>query len=424
MEQIQHCRICGNSDLIPIINLGTQFLTGVFPKNTSQQITSGPLELVRCNDEHNERACGLLQLKHSYNSDELYGANYGYRSGLNKSMVQHLKKIVEQVVALTNLKNGDYILDIGSNDGTLLSFYPENLGINLIGMDPTGDKFRAFYQDRIQLIPDFFSAEEVRKKLGSKKVKIVTSISMFYDLESPLQFVEEVCDVLDDEGVWVIEQSYMPTMIEVTAYDTICHEHLEYYGLKQILWMAEKVGLKIISLGLNDTNGGSFCVMLAKKTASYPEDIKSISALLQKEKGMELVTHIPYEAFNLRVKKHKDSIVRFFEEQDRENHLILGYGASTKGNVIIQYCGITQGQIPFIAEVNPDKFGSYTPGSLIPIISEEEARKMKPDCFFVFPWHFRKSIIEREQAYLKSGGKFFFPLPNLEMYSRQSNTQL
>jgi|WetSurMetagenome_2_1015567.scaffolds.fasta_scaffold00720_15 NDP-4-keto-2,6-dideoxyhexose 3-C-methyltransferase len=416
MRQIDRCRLCGNSDLISIINLGNQFLTGVFPKKKEQQITSGPLALVRCNDVHNSEACGLLQLEHSYDLDELYGTNYGYRSGLNSSMVDHLESIVNLVSGTINLGQGDYVLDIGSNDGTLLSFYPENLDLNLIGMDPTGTKYLEFYQKRIQLIPKFFSSVELLKIIGSKKVKAVTSISMFYDLESPLDFIREVNEILDDDGVWVIEQSYMPTMLEVTAYDTICHEHLEYYGLKQILWMTAQAGLKIISLSLNDTNGGSFCVMMAKVGSSYPECTHSIAELQQKELKMRLNTDLPYVEFNQRVIQHKKDIIQFLDLCRQEDKKVLGYGASTKGNVIIQYCVINQEQIPFIAEVNPDKYGSFTPGSLIPIISEKDALDMDPDYFFVFPWHFRKNIIGKEKSFLDSGGKLFFPLPTLDFY--------
>jgi NDP-4-keto-2,6-dideoxyhexose 3-C-methyltransferase len=331
-------------------------------------------------------------------------------------MVEHLESLVDLVTGTVNLVQGDYVLDIGSNDGTLLSFYPETVGLNLVGMDPTGSKLLEFYQKRIQVIPSFFSAAELCKIIGSKKVKAVTSISMFYDLESPIDFMRDVYEILDDEGVWVIEQSYMPTMLEVTAYDTICHEHLEYYGLKQILWMVARVGLKIISLSLNDTNGGSFCVMLSKQGSSFPECTSSIAKLQQKELKMQLNTAIPYIEFNHRVKQHKKDIIHFMNSCSQENKKVLGYGASTKGNVIIQYCGINQGQIPFIAEVNPDKFGSFTPGSLIPIISEIAALEMNPNYLFVFPWHFRKNIIEKEKSFLANGGKFFFPLPTLNFY--------
>jgi NDP-4-keto-2,6-dideoxyhexose 3-C-methyltransferase len=417
IKEIEHCRICGGTDLKPVIDLGTQTLTGIFPRTKEQKITSGPLELVRCNDGKNDHGCGLLQLRHSYDLDEMYGQNYGYRSGLNQSMIDHLKGIVGEIETIANLQKNDFILDIGSNDGSLLSYYPERQGLNLVGIDPTGEKFIEFYQKRINLIPTFFSAEMIRKTFGSQKMKVITSISMFYDLESPIQFMREIFEVLADEGVWILEQSYMPTMLNVTAYDTICHEHLEYYGLKQIMWMADRVGLKIISVSLNDTNGGSFCIALAKKSSPYAEAIKEVNGLRTKELEVGLNTEKPYREFTQRVGKHKIELVDFLTNIRNNGQKILGYGASTKGNVILQYCGLSKNEIPYIAEVNPDKFDSFTPGTLIPIISEQEAHQMKPDYFFVLPWHFRKGIIEKEKKYLESGGKLVFPLPEIEVFS-------
>lgn len=415
MKAIERCRICGGEDLKPVINLGVQSLTGIFPRSIDQKISAGPLELVRCNDEKNHSACGLLQLRHSFNLDEMYGKDYGYRSGLNQSMMAHLREIVRNIESIVDLQKDDNILDIGSNDGSLLSFYPEEKGLNLIGIDPTGIKFKEYYQKRITLIPTFFSAAEIRKNFRSKKMKVVTSISMFYDLEAPMQFVSEVYDVLDDEGIWVLEQSYMPTMLNVTAYDTICHEHLEYYGLKQIKWMADRVGFKIISVTLNDTNGGSFCISLAKKESHYPEAQLEMKMLFTEETDMGLSTDKPYQEFTQRVSAHRTDLEEFFATANRKGQKVLGYGASTKGNVLLQYCGISKAELPFIAEVNQDKFGCFTPGTLIPIISEKEAREMKPDFFFVLPWHFRKGIIEREKTFLENGGKLVFPLPRIEV---------
>jgi len=418
INEIQHCRICGSKNLQPIINLGSQTLTGIFPRSIDLKITSGPLELVRCNDEHDPNACGLLQLRHSYDRDEMYGLNYGYRSGLNQSMLTHLESIVTKIQEFTRLNPGDHVLDIGSNDGSLLSFYEDRPDIKLIGIDPTGIKFKNYYQPRIQLIPEFFSAAEIKKNFGSQKMRVITSISMFYDLEQPLQFVKEIEGALADDGIWVLEQSYMPTMLEVTAYDTICHEHLEYYGMKQIKWMADKVGLKIISATLNGTNGGSFCLTLAKNTSSYPEATAEIQALFEKETKMGLNTSAPYQAFTQRVHSHKEGLLKFFAQARKEGKTVLGYGASTKGNVILQYCGISKNDMPFIAEVNIDKFGCFTPGTHIPIISEQQAREMQPDYFFVLPWHFRKGIIEREQEYLNKGGVLVFPLPEIELVAK------
>lgn len=411
---IKACRICGNSKLISIVNLGEQSLTGIFPKNKTEKITSGPLEIVKCVEEKDNSTCGLVQLKHSYNNEEMYGANYGYRSGLNASMVAHLQSIVNKTVELVSLKPGDFIIDIGSSDCTLLKSYPFNEYL-LVGIDPSALKFIKYYPENIRLIPDFFSSEIVKSNFPGKKAKIITSIAMFYDLESPLDFMKEIYDILDEEGVWVFEQSYMPLMLERIAYDTICHEHLEYYGLKQIKWMLDKVGFKIIDIELNDTNGGSSRLSVAKQESSKPEAENKVKDILLNEGALQLSRMQVFEKFRDRVVKHRDKLIAVIKKIKNENKTIFGYGASTKGNVILQYCNITSAEIPFIAEVNEDKFGSFTPNTLIPIISEKEAKAMNPDYFLVLPWHFRENIISREQDFLNSGGKLLFPIPAIEI---------
>ncbi len=416
-KEISQCRICGNSNLVSILNLGNQTLTGVFPKSKDEVVTSGPLELVKCHGGENENFCGLVQLKHSYRMEELYGENYGYRSGLNQSMVTHLHSKADNILKRISVLPGDLVIDIGSNDSTLLQAYPNN-GIILLGIDPTGNKFKQHYPEHIQLMPDFFSAAAVNTAYGTKKAKIITSIAMVYDLEDPIDFMEQVHEVLADDGIWVFEQSYLPTMLEMNAYDTVCHEHLEYYCHKQIKWLTDRTGFKIVDCELNSVNGGSFSVTVAKANSPYPENTLLINQLLHEEDSRGLGTLEPYREFNRRVFNHREELCRFLQKTISDNKKILGYGASTKGNVILQFCQLTEKDIPFIAEVNTDKFGRYTPGTHIPIISEAEAKAMKPDYFMVLPWHFKKSIVDREKAYLKSGGKLFFPLPFLEVIER------
>lgn len=414
-KKISSCRICGNKQLISVLNLGNQALTGVFPKSKDTKITIGPLELVKCDDSVNKDNCGLLQLKHSYESTEMYGENYGYRSGLNSSMVKHLNDIVTQIKARINFKKGDLVIDIGSNDSTLLKQY----GISdctYAGIDPTSEKFKNYYEPHVKRIPEFFSADTVKKHFGDKKASVITSIAMFYDLENPIDFVKDIHSVLDDNGIWVFEQSYMPLMLEQNAYDTICHEHVEYYALKQIKWMLDKVGFKIIDIEMNDINGGSFKITAAKKTSPvHTECIDKIKSIEKHEDGLKLNTMIPYEKFKKDIEKHKEELTFLLKKLKSEGKKVLGYGASTKGNVILQYCNIDSSILPFMAEVNPDKFGSYTPGTFISIISEEDAKKLNPDYFVVLPWHFKENIIQREKQFIETGGKLLFPLPKIEL---------
>jgi len=406
-SEISKCRISGSTNLVNVLSLGEQYLTGVFPKTKGEKITKGPLDLVWCPDS------GLLQLKQSYNLDEMYGNNYGYRSGLNKSMVDHLTNKVLSIERLVHLTESDFVIDIGSNDATLLKAYQKK--VKKIGIDPTGIKFKEFYTNGIELIPDFFSAKVFSDAFPNAKAKVITSIAMFYDLEKPKVFVEDIASVLSDDGIWHFEQSYMPSMLRTNSYDTICHEHLEFYSFKVVKKLLEDGDFRVIDVQMNSINGGSFAITACKKNAHYKSNTQIIDWMLRQENDMGLDTPKPYRDFEERVFKHKKNLLEIIEALVKEGKKIIGYGASTKGNVLLQFCNITVNHIPYIAEVNEEKFGCYTPGTNIPIISENEARAMNPDYFLVFPWHFKHSILEREKEFREKGGKFIFPLPEIEI---------
>jgi NDP-4-keto-2,6-dideoxyhexose 3-C-methyltransferase len=412
-REIRECRICGNTDLQEVFTLGPQALTGVFPRTRDEKVTTGPLTLVKCSEDGDEPGCGLLQLRESYNPDEMYRGSYGYRSGLNQTMVQHLQHITNRITQLVPLQNGDVVLDIGSNDATLLKAYPP--GPTLIGIDPSAVNFRQYYPEHVTLVTDFFTAAAYRSAVGNRKAKVVTSIAMFYDLDAPLRFAEDIKSILAEDGVWVFEQSYMPTMIERNAYDTVCHEHLEYYGLRQIQWIAEHVGFRILDVELNDINGGSFRVTVAHERSNYRPSSDRASKLLRQEAAAHLDLLRPYISFKKTVFAHRDELRQTVAEIRQRDEMILGYGASTKGNVVLQFCGFTEKDIPAIAEANPEKYGRFTPGTLIPMISEQEARDRHPKYFLALPWHFREAFLKREQAFLSGGGKFLFPLPKVEI---------
>lgn len=412
--EMKKCRICGNENLVSIINLGTQKLTGVFP-HPNENVGDGPLELVKCMPKYKgSGCCGLVQLKHSCVGEEMYGTNYGYRSGLNQDMVNHLTDISDMIQKLVQLKEGDIVLDIGSNDATLLKSY-RNKDLDLIGIDPTGAKFNKYYTDDIQLVADFFSAENFYKIRHGKKVKVVTSIAMFYDLENPQLFVNDIEEILDEDGIWILEQSYLPAMLETNSYDTICQEHLEFYCLTQIQWLVEKAGMRVINVCQNKVNGGSFQVTVAKRNSRFRTS-SNVEQLIKWELEKGFNTLQPFQEFKSKVELHKRQLLQFLKEEKSKGKMILGYGASTKGNVLLQYCGITSEYITAIAEVNEDKYGCVTPGTNIPIISEQEARNMGPDYFVVLPWHFRNFILNKEEEFRKkSGCKFVFPLPLFEI---------
>lgn len=402
---ITKCRICDNTKLISVVNLGEQKLTGVFPKDINIPITSGPLSIVKCDESNN--GCGLVQLSHSYDLEEMYGENYGYRSGLNVSMVNHLKDIHKLIEGQNILNDDDIILDIGSNDGTLLNMFDPKK-YNLVGIDPTASKFKEYYSTNINVIPKFFSKNIFTEYYDKQKAKIITSIAMFYDLDSPLTFMKEVYDILDQDGIWIIEHSYLPMMLNFLTYDTICHEHIEYYRMKQIKWMADRVGFNIAFATNNYINGGSIMIILHKNKS----DDFYVNKFLNIEIINKLDTINPYKVFANNVLNHKKTLINLIKQLNYNHKTVCGLGASTKGNVILQYCGFTKDDIKCIAEVNKDKFGHFTPGTNIPILSEEEVFKMNPDYLLVMPYHFKDGIVKNNSVYLKNGGAFIFPLPN------------
>ena len=409
LQAITACRVCGNRNLVPVLDLGEQYLTGTFPRsNDGKNISKGPIRLVKCHEGAN--SCGLLQLEHSYDLDEMYGANYGYRSGLNYRMVQHLKKKVETIREIVQLSSGDLVVDIGSNDGTTLGFYPEDL--TLVGVDPTAGKFRDYYKRHISVVPEFFSSTAVQSVAPGKKAKVVTSFAMFYDLEKPLDFVSQIQQVLHADGIWVFEQSYLPLMLETNAYDTACHEHLEYYGLAQVEWILDQVGMHVVGVELNDTNGGSFSVVAAHKNSSIKVNDAQLGAVRAKETLSAIGDLATYDAFRLRVENNRDQLRTTLGEFKKSGKRVCGIGASTKGNVVLQYCGFGPSDIEMIGDVNPDKFGSYTPGSWIPIRSEAEVLDSQPDVMLVLPWHFRQ-FFAASSAF--KGRQLLFPLPNIEL---------
>lgn len=404
---IECCRISGSRHLIPVLDLGEQSLTGIFPKRPDVPVTRGPLRLVWCPDS------GLVQLAHSFDLCEMYGESYGYRSGLNQSMVRHLGQKIRELERLADLEAGDAVLDIGSNDATSLKAYRTS-GLTRTGMDPAGARLHSHYPDDVRLIPDFFSAAAYRAA-SLPPPKLVTSIAMFYDLPDPIAFAREIERILAPGGIWHFEQSYLPSMLRLTSYDTVCHEHLEYYSLAVVQTILDAAGMRALDVKMNAINGGSFAVTAVRKSDRRRGSEAVVAWLLEQEARMGLDTPRPYREFEERVFRHRADLTRLLKTLAADGKTVLGYGASTKGNVVLQFCGITTAEVAAIAEVNEDKLGAYTPGTHIPIIPEAEARRMRPDYFLVLPWHFKDGILQREADYLASGGRMIFPFPEIEI---------
>ena len=401
--KIKNCRSCKNTSLTNLYSLGKHSLTGIFPSTKNSKITKGNLSMIICNK------CKLLQLENNFDANEMYGDNYGYMSSLNSSMVSHLKLKALSLKKKYNLKINNNILDIGSNDGTFLSFF--NNKFKLFGCDPTIKKFSKYYRKDINQIPSFFTS----KLFKDKKFDLITSISMFYDLPDPLNFAKEIKSILHNDGVWHIELSYMPMMIKNRSYDTICHEHLEYYSLRSLKYLLDKADLKIINLSFNQINGGSIEVDIAKKKSKLKESKPLINWVLKSERLNKYNEIKKHKDFFIECQNHKVLLKNLLVTLKKQNKKIIGYGASTKGNVLLQYCNINSNLLNCISEVNKFKFNKYTPGSNIKIISEKKAKLKNPDYMLVLPWHFKDNILHREQKFLKNGGKLIFPLPDIEI---------
>ena len=407
-HKIEKCRVCGNEHYVTVLDLGDQYLSGIFPKSVDPDMYRGPLKLVKCDETTG--GCGHVQLEHTFDLPTMYGEEYGYRSGLNSSMVKHLQGKYEKIVSFLNLQKRDLVIDIAGNDGTFLGFFSPEL--KLVSIDPTSKKFSKYFKNHVDYIADFFTEKTYRSYFGEQKAKLITSFSMFYDLEDPCQFAKEVNAVLDpEEGIWVLEQSYMPEMLRVNSFDTVCHEHLSYYGMRQIKYIMDQAGLKIIDFEFNDVNGGSISVVVANKNSKYEEATLMLNDLIQEELDLKLNTTEPWVDFSFRIEECRVNFWKIIEECKKEGLRIAALGASTKGNVTLQTWGITPNDIQVVGEVNPDKDGSFTPGTWIPIKNENVVID-EYDVFVILPWHFKNFFINSLKF---KGKKLLFPLPNAEI---------
>jgi hypothetical protein len=415
----QTCRVCGSANLTPVIDLGAQYLQGSFVKSgvLSPPTRKLPTQLVRCDVTKNENGCGLLQLAHSFPPEILY-ANYWYRSGTNATMREHLAGIAKSALSLVKTVTPT-VLDIGCNDGTLLSNYPT--GSLKYGVDPS-DIANEIKGD-VRVVNTAFPSEQALSVLPEGGVDIVTSIAMFYDLEDPVAFAKSVGRLLKLGGVWLFEMSYLPLMLLQNSFDTICHEHLEYYSLAVLELIAARADMRIFKAELNNINGGSircYACHASDNTLGNADDRMFLHKLRIKEFEMELDTDGPYIAFQSRIDRLKDELNGLLFDIRARGERVHIYGASTKGNVLLQWYGINRVIVDCAADRNPQKAGSRTLGTDIPIVSEEKSRAAKPDYYLVLPWHFREEFLKREQQAILNGTKMIFPLPEVEIVGKQN----
>ena len=397
------CRNCEKNKFLKLSNIGYQPISSIFLKN-KKKIKNYSLDLFKC------KICDLVQLSKIANLKDMYGSEYGYKTSVSKLMINHLKEKFIRLKKLNILKKNSNILDIGSNDSTFLNFFINTSdNLNLYGIDPSASAFIENYNKKIKIIIDFFNQKTVKRYFRNNKTikfSLITSFAMFYDVEDPNTFCKDISNILEKNGLWILEFSYFPLLLKNLTYDQICHEHVVYYTLNTFNKIIKKNNLKIIDFSINEINGGSIEVICAKKNSKHKTKNKKINEILKKEK---LITQRDYDRFNLRVETSKKNLLLFLKNQKKSD--VIGYGASTKGNVILNYCGVTNKNISYICDANPSKIGKFTPGSYIDIISKERMRKINPKYLLVLIWSFKTEVIKQEKEFIKKGGKLVFPLP-------------
>lgn len=419
-KTIKRCRVCGNTGLKPVVDLGEQYLQGSFVKEMTEKppMRKLPLELIRCDPAASEDACGLVQLAHTFPPEILY-ANYWYRSGTNETMRKHLRGIAEEAMAIRSGSTTASVLDIGCNDGTLLASYPA--GLMKFGIDPS-DIARTI-EPPVKIINDVFPSHVARAELGLGNIDVITSIAMFYDLDDPVAFAREIKALLSPSGIWCLEMSYMPLMLARNSFDTICHEHLEYYSFGAIEQILSRAGLRAFKASLNEINGGSIRIWVTHaENPGYGSttDAGYLRKLRIREFEMALDTDVPYAAFDARISRLRGKTIELLTSIRSGGGSIHVYGASTKGNVLLQWYGLNRLWIEAAADRNPDKNGAHTLGTDIPIIDEASSRARRPDYYLVLPWHFIAEFLRRERETVLAGTKMIFPLPELCIVDRDN----
>ena len=404
--RINKCRGCKKNTLKKLFSLGDMCFTGKFPYK-GQTIKKKPITVVICFN------CNLVQLNHTYDLKYLYGPDYGYRTGINKTMLNHVKDVSKKLSKITNLKKNDSVLDIASNDGSLLNFYNKN--IFTVGIDPILNKYINEYKDINIKISDFFSANKIQKKT-KKKFKIITALSVFYDSTDPNKFLKDAKKLLTKDGIFLLEFADLASIIKNKMFDTICHEHLEYYSSEVIINLCKKNGLRVFNIKSNDINGASKQYFVCHENSHYKNNKLALNKVLNFEKNLKLTNEKTFKNFIKSINQSRKKLYSLLKRYKKAGKKIHCYGASTKGNVLLQYFNIDNKLIDFIAERNKNKFNLYTPGTNIKIISETLSRFYKPDYYLVLPWHFKKEILLREKSIIRKGTKFIFPLPKLEIF--------
>lgn len=418
-EEIKECRVCKSKNLITVLDIGSICVSNFISDQNNNHTIEAPLELVVCQGD-----CKLLQLKHTVKADLMF-REYWYLSGINSTMKDELLDIVKTLEDFNIINDEDFVIDIGSNDGTLLSCY-KNKKITRVGFEPALNLKTQKLNSSTKIIHDYFSVEGWNKTFNGKKAKVITAIGMFYDLPDPNKFVSDIVKILDENGLFVIQMMYLPLFIKRNAFDGICHEHLEYYSLSSLEYLLSSFGLELIGLDVReDINEGSGRFFITKKHSSNKFNLDkdliiTLEKFRRKEQDIKINNPSIYKKLKENIELNKDITIKFMKEEKQKGKVIHGYAASTKGNTTLQYYKLNSEIVDFISDRNPIKWGNYTVGSNIKIISEKTSREINPDYYFILAWHFLEEFIKRELKFLMNGGKFIVSMPEFQIIDKEN----
>tara|TARA_Y100000590_G_scaffold296962_1_gene334613 strand:+ start:2820 stop:4121 length:1302 start_codon:yes stop_codon:yes gene_type:complete len=426
ISYLKNCILCGNENLEKVIQINEQYISSTFVKsNKNNELTKikTPLTLVLCSKSEKQDNCGHLQLLEITKPDLLY-KNYFYRSATNDTMKVDLKKVVDQALNIANPSSGDVIVDIGSNDCTLLNFYSKQY--QLVGFEPAKNIKYIDEGKNIKIFSNYFNSSDYNKYLKNK-AKVITSCAMFYDLADPSVFVKDIENILDEDGIWCVQISYLPSMLKYNNFYDICHEHISYYSISSFEYLLKKLNLKCFYAETNAVNGGSIRLFVCKSSCNKynkPEYLNNLNELRKKEKDYNLRDRSTFINFQKKITEIKNATNAFVDKILQSNEKVFALGASTKGNILLQHFGLDKSKIPFISERNPEKVGLKCLGSDIELISEDRARSMNPSAFIVLPWNFKDEIVKREKEYINNGGQLMFPMPYPHVVTKKAEIKL
>lgn len=400
MTPITKCRSCQGEVLHEFLNLGDQYLSDFRDDNSKPP--KYPLVAVLCD------RCKLVQLKHTTPQPEMYHDRYGFKSGVSDSIKKDLDSVVLHAFQYVN--DPERWLDIASNDGTLLSFVPDN--IYRVGVDPVTFLCIEAETHADLIINDYFTSE-----VGGE-FDVITSVSCFYDMPDPSQFVKDVKSVLAPKGVWIIQQNYLLTTLQLGAVDNFCHEHLEYYTLKSLEHLLNRFNLQVVEVTTSMINGGSIRTVVAHKDAFSVYESVDKQRHLEYLYGIELL--VTYQMFADDIALELNKLRRLVSDLKDHGKTVAILAASTRGATIWQSVEFDNSLIDYAVERNPAKVGKWFSAIGVPIISEVEAHKRNPDYMIIGPWFFASELVKREEEYIKQGGSLILPLPSVEIIDAEN----